>query len=44
MEANARVIASTKAGINILNQQNIGGADQDLSEVLDQPMSPDDEF
>jgi len=43
MEANARMIAATKAGINILNQ-NVQGGQTDLNDVLDQPMEPEDEY
>lgn len=47
MEANAKMLASTKATTNIqVNSQNVNVAsnDQDLERILDEPMTPDDEY
>lgn len=44
MEANAKMLAATKSGINILNQNVQSGGDPNLSTILDQPLGADEEF
>lgn len=43
IEANAKMLAATKAGVNILNQ-NISSGTEDLEDVLSRPLTEDDEF
>jgi len=43
IEANAKMLAATKAGVNILNQ-NVNTGSQDLEDVLSRPLTDIDEF
>ena len=43
IEANAKMLAATRAGVNILNQ-NINTGSQDLEDVLSHPLTDLDEF
>jgi hypothetical protein len=43
IEANAKMLAATRAGVNILNQ-NIATGSQDLEDILNQPLTDLDEF
>jgi hypothetical protein len=43
IEANAKMLAATKAGVNILNQ-NIQSGTEDLEDVLSRPLTENDEF
>ena len=43
IEANAKMLAATKAGVNILNQ-NVNTGSQDLEDILSRPLTDFDEF
>lgn len=43
VEANAKMLAATRAGVNILNQ-NVNTGSEDLEEVLSRPMTEIDEY
>jgi hypothetical protein len=43
IEANAKMLAATKAGVNILNQ-NVNTGSQDLEELLSRPLTDLDEY
>jgi len=43
IEANAKMLAATKAGVNILNQ-NIQSGSEDLEDVLSKPLTEFDEY